>query len=105
MGFFSKMKKKLKKLKISSIAKAVKKAGKNIAKAGDFLPAPIGTVAKGLGKLAEKIHVKKSKKESSSSSSSNTPGSLMSRIKANPESNSLFKQVKNDVKKIKKIVR
>ena len=64
MGFFSKMKKKLKKLKLKNIGKDLAKGLDSVANIAKNLPAPVGTIAKGVTKgfdLAEKVKAKADK--------------------------------------------
>ena len=58
MGFFSKIKKKLKKLKLKNIGKDLAKGIESVADIAKNLPAPVGTIGKVASKgfdLADKI--------------------------------------------------
>ena len=90
--------KSLKKLKIKNVAKAVSKASGSLSKATDFLPAPIGTVAKGAVGLLAGAGKKLNKEQKVAKVAK---GSLLSRIPKTPQNVRLMKQTVANVKTLK----
>lgn len=88
--------KKLKKIKIKNVAKAIKKASGVVTKVADYLPAPVGKIAKVVGKIGKGMKKGSEKKKKKSA------GSWVTKIPQTARNRRTMSSVASGIKNLKK---